>query len=84
MQLTIDLEQDLYTAAERLARQEQSSVSTVINKLLRRTVPDTMPPTPSVSKLTNAELDYQIVPSKGSRPFGPEEVARLEEEDDER
>lgn len=84
MQLTIDLEQDLYTTAERLARQEQSSVSTVINKLLRRAVPGSPPSQPTSAKLTNAELEYQVLPSKGSRPFGPEEVARLDEEDDHR
>lgn len=81
MQLTIDLEQDLYSAAERLARQEQSSVSTVINKLLRRVVPSAINSSPPSPKLTNAELDYQLLPSKGSRPFGPEDVARLEEDD---
>lgn len=34
--------------------------------------------------VTNAELDYQLVPSKGTRAFGPEEVALAEEEDDSR
>ena len=32
--------------------------------------------------VTNAELEYQVQPSKGSRPFGPEEVAHLDQEDD--
>jgi hypothetical protein len=38
MTQTIDLESDVYAAAESLARQEHSTVGAVVNQVLRRTL----------------------------------------------
>ena len=80
----IDLEVDVYAAAESLARQEHSTVGAVVNQVLRRTLVGTASVNSPSSARSPAHL--AIDPEKGfpsvkcSQSFTSEDVYRSEQD----
>lgn len=79
MTLTIDLENDLYAAAEAIAKRDRSSIAAVVNHVLREAL---QPPAESrsVSLPPHISLDprtaFPVV--QCGRPFTSDDVARIE------
>lgn len=73
MRLTVNLDDELYAVARSLARAEDISISEAINRLLRRALE---PPERKV--LRTSRRGFPIL--RGTRPFGPEDVADLEDQ----
>ncbi len=76
MQLTIDIDDELYAGIEAVAKQEHSSVSSVVKHALSRL--------PTLRKSTEppvkAPHGYKLAASEGRHPFTTEDVLRIEEE----
>lgn len=72
MRLTINLRDDLYAVARSLARAESISISEAVNRLVQRALVE-QPRGPRRSR-----SGLPVV--RGSRPFGPDEVERIESE----
>lgn len=70
MRLTVNLESDLYSVAKALSKAEDISISEAVNRLLRRALE---PRRPAIKK---SRTGFPVV--KGSRPLGPEDVARID------
>ena len=81
MSTTIELEVDLFVAAESRARQEQRPVKSVINQLLREALAS---PTSSASTVPGCGTHFMMDSNtglpvvKGDRAFDSEDVARIE------
>lgn len=75
---TIEIDDETYASLEAVAKQEHSSVSTVVKRALSR-VPGFRKPAPPPVK---APHGYKIPVSKGSRPFTSEDVYTVEDEND--
>lgn len=71
MRLTINMDEQLYAVAKSLARAEDLSISAAVNKLLQRAI-EREPVRPRRSR-----RGFPVV--RGNKPFGPEDVARLED-----
>ncbi len=82
MSQTIDLEIDVYAAAESLARQERCTVGAVVNQVLRRTLGGTVPLDSPWSERVPPHLTIDTetgLPSvKCSQSFTSEDVFRSE------
>jgi len=78
----IDLESDVYAAAESLARRERCTVGSVVNQVLRRTLVGNVPLNSHLSEPIPPHLS--IDPETGlpsvrcSRSFTSEDVSRCE------
>ncbi len=76
MQLTIDIDDELYAGIEAVAKHEHSSVSSVVRHALSRL--------PTLKKSTEPPLKaphgYKLAASEGRLPFTTEDVLRIEEE----
>ncbi len=70
MRLTVNLDDDVYKAVRAPAEAEDISISEAVNRLLRRALE------PRASSIRKSRTGFPIVP--GKRPFGPEDVARIE------
>lgn len=70
MRLSVNLDEDLYNAARTLARAEDISISEAINRLLRRALEQP-------ATLQKSRRGFPVL--RGSRPFGPDEVAASED-----
>lgn len=84
MTQAIDLESDVYSAAESLAREEHRTVGAVVNQVLRRTLvgrvpldsraPERFPPD------VNIDPETGLPSVKCDRSFASEDVYRIEME----
>ena len=77
MQLTIEIDDELYAGIEAVAKQEHSSVSSVVKRTLSR-VPGFRKPTEPVKQ----PHGYKIPISKGAYPFTMEDVYAAEDDND--
>lgn len=77
MQLTIEIDDELYAGIEAMAEREHSSVSTVVKRTLSRVSGFRKPVPPPVK----APHGYKIKVSP-SEPFTMEDVYRIEDEND--
>ncbi len=77
MQLTIEIDDETYADIEAVAKQEHSSVSSVVKHALSR-LPALRKPAPPV-KIPHG---YKIPVSEGARPFTSEDVYAAEDEND--
>ncbi|SKB02200.1 hypothetical protein SAMN02745166_03575 [Prosthecobacter debontii] len=80
MRLTVNLESDLYALAKSLAKAEDCTISTAINRLLRRSLPGGKTPKAKADS-PGVRNGFQI--SRGAAIITPEMVKQLEAEDDE-
>ncbi|MBX3745081.1 MAG: hypothetical protein KF833_07200 [Verrucomicrobiae bacterium] len=79
MRLTIRLEPELYAVAKSLAKAEDCSLSTAVNRLLHRALaaePSHPPPTRQTPTTRHG-----LPISRARRPITAEDVARTEEEE---
>ena len=79
MRLTINLEPDLYAAAVSLAKAEGCSVSTAVNRLVRRALPGAEP---GGSDARRKERRNGLLVCSGREVVTAETVRRIEAEDD--
>ena len=77
MQLTIEIDDELYAGIEAVAKQEHSSVSSLVKRTLSRVPGFRKPAQPPVK----APHGYKIRVSP-SEPFTMEDVYRIEDEND--
>ena len=80
MRLTINLEPDLYAAAVSLAKAEDCSVSTAVNRLVRRALPGAEPGGRSDAR--RKERRNGLLVCSGREVVTAETVRRIEAEDD--
>ena len=81
MRLTVNLESELYALAKSLAKAEDCSISTAVNRLLSRAVHRELHPARRVDQVVKRN---GFVVSRGKRPVTADTVHRAEEEDDSR
>ena len=81
MSTTIELEVDLFVAAESRARQEHRPVNNVVNQLLRKALssPDSSPSTtPSSGAHFTIDSATGLPEVKGDRSLDSDDVARID------
>jgi hypothetical protein len=81
MRLTVNLEPDLYTVAKSLAKAEDCSISTAVNRLLRRSLSGTLKE--GSRRSVRAAKRNRFVISPGKKPITADTVRQIETEDDE-
>lgn len=77
MQITIEIDDELYAGIEAVAQREHSSVGSVVRSALSR-LPGVRKPAEPVKQ----PHGYKIPISKGERPFTMEEVYAVEDDND--
>ena len=82
MRLTVNLEPDLYSVAKSLAKAEDCSISTAVNRLLRRSLPGAAKEVSRRSVRPSKRNRFVI--SRGKKPITADTVRRIEVEDDEK
>lgn len=80
MRLTVNLEPELYSLAKSLAKAEDCTISTAVNRLLRRSLPGGKN---AKSKAETPVIRNGFQISRGAKVITPEMVKQLEAEDDE-
>lgn len=80
MRLTIDLEPDLYAVAVSLAKAEDCSISTAVNRLVRRAVPGAEPD--GSGDVRRMKRRNGLLVCRGKEVVTAETVRRIEAEDD--
>jgi|GEM_PF-2032269 len=82
MRLTVNLESDLYALAKSLSKAEDCTLSSAVNRLLRRSLPggarDNI-----VRRAAKPVVRNGFTVSRGALPITPELVRQMEMEDDE-
>jgi len=78
VQLTIEIDDETYADIEAVAKQEHSSVSSVVKHALSR-LPSLRKSAPPPVKIPHG---YKIPVSEGARPFTSEDVYVAEDEND--
>jgi hypothetical protein len=78
VRLTVNLEPELYAAAKSLAKAEQCSISSAVNRMLRRSLRARREPTRGALRLAKRN---GFVISRGKQPVATEMVRRSEAED---
>ncbi len=82
MRLTVNLEPDLYSVAKSLAKAEDCSISTAVNRLLRRSLPGAAKE--GSRRSARPAKRNRFVISRGKKPITADTVRQIEVEDDER
>ncbi len=73
MRLTVNLDEDLYVLAKSIAKSEGVSISSVLNRLLRKSQEQSSRP----GRRAKSRNGFPVV--RGSRPVTPELVDEIEE-----
>ena len=80
MRLTIDLEPDLYAVAVSLAKAEDCSISTAVNRLVRRAVPGAEPV--GSGDVWRMKRRNGLLVCRGKEVVTADTVRKIEAEDD--
>ena len=78
----MNLEPDLYSVAKSLAKAEDCSISTAVNRLLRRALPGAAKE--GSRRSARPAKRNRFVISRGRKPITADTVRQIEVEDDER
>ncbi len=76
MRLTVNIENDVYTIAKSMSREEDCSISTVVNRLLKKSI---YSPAPFTASEKHQLSGFPI--SAGLRVMTSDDVRRADDED---
>jgi hypothetical protein len=80
MRLTVNLENDLYALAKSQAKAEDCTISTAVNRLLRRSLEAAADPNPKRASRSAKRNGFVI--SRGKHPITADTIRQIDVEED--